>query len=193
MKRLLRILGYLLLALSLLISIASLFAWHRSLSYWDFISIHAGRTNIIIDTNPDALTVLYGRRHEGPSDTWRLIYRLDKHPAGVNFVNPYRWGLHWFNLNHEQWIAARFTPAGITYSGFLLAASFWSIALISFAPPALFVALRLRRFLNRRSRRHRGLCPICGYDLHASPDRCPECGTLIRQNQNQQSPLPAPR
>ena len=50
--------------------------------------------------------------------------------------------------------------------------SYWLPVLLTSLPP-LWAVVRWRR-TARRGRR--GLCPTCGYDLRATPDRCPECG-----------------
>jgi hypothetical protein len=44
--------------------------------------------------------------------------------------------------------------------------------------PLFFPAARLRRQRILRDRIGKGLCVECGYDLRATPDRCPECGTV---------------
>ena len=41
---------------------------------------------------------------------------------------------------------------------------------------ATTVVRRHRRHLLARKRRAAEACVTCGYDLRASPDRCPECG-----------------
>jgi 4-amino-4-deoxy-L-arabinose transferase-like glycosyltransferase len=50
----------------------------------------------------------------------------------------------------------------------------WMVA----APAAVLPLIRLRRGWRARRRRVEGLCLVCGYDLRATPDRCPECGTV---------------
>jgi hypothetical protein len=54
---------------------------------------------------------------------------------------------------------------------------YWLLACGAAAAGAglLMIAHRLHR---RERRRRAGQCVRCGYDLRATPDRCPECGTV---------------
>ncbi|MGA2496726.1 MAG: hypothetical protein ABSH20_03235 [Tepidisphaeraceae bacterium] len=54
----------------------------------------------------------------------------------------------------------------------------WFIAILSGIFPGLW-AMRYLRYRRLRHRKRWGLCLQCGYDLRASPDRCPECGTPV--------------
>ena len=69
-----------------------------------------------------------------------------------------------FRLAHRHQTLSNWT-AGVPY---------WFLCLALAAGPAWHAAGWRRRVRSERARR--GLCPRCGYDLRATPDRCPECG-----------------
>jgi len=78
-------------------------------------------------------------------------------------------------------------------SSFLSVSWGWPLLLSSivFLPiPARWLQLR-RRYRRRIAQ---ALCVTCGYDLRASPDRCPECGTVPpkRETPPNRSSSPAP-
>ena len=49
----------------------------------------------------------------------------------------------------------------------------WVVFLIAGVPPLLWAVERKRRRRNAEL-----VCASCGYDLRATPDRCPECGAV---------------
>src|SRR5580658_3373286 len=50
----------------------------------------------------------------------------------------------------------------------------WFVILVTAVLPARWMLISHRRWRMRPS----GHCSQCGYDLRATPDRCPECGTV---------------
>src|SRR5690242_1848624 len=59
-------------------------------------------------------------------------------------------------------------------SGWNVWISWWLPTVLLFIAPMIWIwrAWRKRRHID-------GVCPRCGYDLRATPERCPECGTPV--------------
>ena len=73
---------------------------------------------------------------------------------------------------------------------------YWAIAVPFALAPAVSVIAIIARSIKQRSRRARGLCPDCGYDIRATPTtggallaRCPECGGASVEHAHAVEPL----
>lgn len=60
--------------------------------------------------------------------------------------------------------------------GIWIVVPYWALTILASILPAIWTLHLVRQVRRKRL----GHCTVCGYDLRASKDRCPECGTEIR-------------
>jgi hypothetical protein len=83
----------------------------------------------------------------------------------------------WLGFGLAHWNVNNGNPAPLfsTEAGMEVTIPAWFPMLLLAILPAIWLKSRNLK----RKRKLLGLCPKCGYDLRASPKRCPECGTPV--------------
>ena len=130
-----------------------------------------------------AAAVLWVRSETGPQVDFFVVitpgrsYGLGTEVGAViGFLQQERPAYRDNDPDDVQWVGAGFRYLRITSDGMRrrnLVLPFWLLMCVSAVLP---VGWWLRRLKARRWKRA-GRCLTCGYDLRASKDRCPECGT----------------
>ena len=70
-------------------------------------------------------------------------------------------------------------PVGLRGTGPVVNVGYWSVGVPIWLGLVLVFGAWGAGAWRRLSRVEKGLCPGCGYDLRATPERCPECGRVV--------------
>jgi hypothetical protein len=152
-------------AVSLLLCVAVCVLWVRAQFVMDQLVVNSTRNYVELNGRRGGVWVLWIREpRDGP--LW-VSLEHDSRPPYPLVVRPYSWR-HRIGLTIDRRIRAGVSPGVDTW----VTLPYWFLAGLAAVAPSL----RLRQLRRRRCQRGKGLCPACGYDLRATPERCPECG-----------------
>jgi len=111
-------------------------------------------------------------------DTMRFErqFQWDIHPPRPQGAYAIRRERFWQRLGFYSGAATMsFGPGRTDGVMSMMAVPIWFPLLLAAFLPAVRGTRAIRRW--RRRRAHATACPNCGYDLRATPGRCPECGS----------------
>jgi hypothetical protein len=142
------------LTVSLVCIFASITLWIRGEFTNDELYLNLGHHLIIIGSFPNHIDA--------------ILYRKPNYPGPILHLYP---AIKHIDLKPTYWqVRAASTP-----TSWELAIPWWLILIFALAIPAGAAEKSWRQ----RRRIKAGQCPACGYDLRATPERCPECGRVL--------------
>jgi hypothetical protein len=176
-----------LILLSLLLCITSILMWQRSYRVADGVT--HGRNGYALDgtliRRIRGVESRNGRLHIGFGQFSSVMF---------NSVSPREEGFHTSHASpvlHEASGGEVWAFSGFQYKRWgqttvldirSLAIPYWFLSVTFGLWPMFWLTSRVRR-----KRKFAHLCPTCGYDMRATPSRCPECG-----KPSPSAPLPTP-
>jgi hypothetical protein len=183
MRRLLRILLNVATVLSLVLCVGTVALWVRSYRIYDrFVRIETMSPEIIGGERGSVVWVLLRRDQPIIGDDPFVDasgFHYSCEPAGSPLMSAYvaldGGGWRLAGLTYQAGIPVTLPPGSFRTRVWIVPC--WMLAAGAGILPAVWLAgLRRRR---ARRRRGAGRCVGCGYDLRATPERCPECGIAV--------------
>lgn len=119
---------------------------------------------------PQSLSEVWGLEHGhiGIVSGEVTIVHFNPDGAGDIFDNV---RFQWRTFNFERYFGGS-SGWSDNYQYTVIEFPFWALALTTVVVPVLFI------FRRSKTQNRAGICGSCGYDLRATPDKCPECGTI---------------
>ena len=154
--------------LSLLLSVLLVAVWLQGFFYAEF---HTSGRVVSVTLRHGYVGVLAHRKTSAEDQWLRRGPPIEVVPGNVRAFRGTDAGV----LGFAAGPAYGNTPPGQPARDWVALAPVWGLLLLTLIIPSLH-AIPFARRLRQRRRHRLNLCPDCGYDLRASPGRCPECG-----------------
>jgi len=162
-------------AVSLLMCVVTVVMWVRSYRLWEWAAYQT--TSGRLCTVTSRLGALSFDVTDGwPAGQFKPFERHSDPVLVAGLPPPSEWHLLGFGVDrHTQKVGVGHWR-GPT-SGTSIVVPYWFVALLAMIS-AVMPAVWVGRKISTARRVRMGHCLACGYDLRATPDRCPECGVI---------------